>query len=83
MTPVESVLHPARTIFPKLWGFPDGSAGEESTCNAGDTASIPGQKDPLEVRVATHSSILAGIIARTEETSSELQSKESQRARHD
>ena len=82
MAPVESVLHPARTIFPKLWGFPDGSVGKESTCNAGDTGSIPGQKDPLEVRIATHSSILAGIIAWTEETS-ELQSKESQTARHD
>ena len=23
-------------------GFPDGSAGEESACNAGDTGSIPG-----------------------------------------
>ena len=25
-----------------LWGFPDGSAGKESACNAGDLASIPG-----------------------------------------
>ena len=23
-------------------GFPDGSAGKESTCNAGDLGSIPG-----------------------------------------
>ena len=23
------------------WGFPDGSDGKESTCNAGDPASIP------------------------------------------
>ena len=25
-----------------LKGFPDHSAGKESTCNAGDTSSIPG-----------------------------------------
>ena len=25
-----------------LWGFPRGSAGKESTCNAGDLDSIPG-----------------------------------------
>ena len=42
----------------------------ESTCNAGDTGSIPGsekkkkkkylgQEDPLEKGMATHSSILA------------------------
>ena len=24
------------------WGFPGGSDGEESTCNAGDPSSIPG-----------------------------------------
>ena len=31
--------------------FPNGSAGKESPCNAGDTGDvgwIPGQKDPLE-----------------------------------
>ena len=35
-------------------GFPDGSAGEESTCNVGDL----GWEDPLEKGKATHSSIL-------------------------
>jgi len=34
-------------------GFSNGSAGKESTCNAGDTG------DPLEEEMATHSSILA------------------------
>ena len=32
-------------LFGWLGGFPDGSAGKESTCNAGDTGdrgSIPG-----------------------------------------
>ena len=28
--------------FEKIGGFPGGSAGEESTCNAGDLGSIPG-----------------------------------------
>ena len=25
-----------------VWGFPDGSDGKESACNAGDLGSIPG-----------------------------------------
>ena len=29
-------------------GFPDGSVGKESACNAGDPGSILGQEDPLE-----------------------------------
>ena len=44
MAPIETVLHPDRTIFPNLWGFPDGSVYKESTCNAGDACSIPGSK---------------------------------------
>ena len=28
--------------YPLNWGFPGGSDGEESTCNAGDLGSIPG-----------------------------------------
>ena len=31
------------------WGFPDGSDGKESACNAGDTSSIPGlRRSPEE-----------------------------------
>ena len=41
-----------------------------------------GQEDPLEKDMATHSSILAGRIARTEEPGG-LQSMGSQRVRHD
>ena len=26
----------------KIWGFPGGSDGKESACNAGDLAAIPG-----------------------------------------
>ena len=40
-------------------GFPGGSDGEESTCNAGDLGSIPAWEDTLEKRTATHSNILA------------------------
>ena len=36
-------------------GFPGGSDGKESTCNAGDL----GWEDPLEKGMATHSCILA------------------------
>ena len=39
-------------------GFPDGSAGKEFACSAGDLGSIPGWEDPLEKEKATHSSIL-------------------------
>ena len=40
---------------------------KESACNAGDTGSIPGQEDPLEKEMATHSSILDWEIPWTEE----------------
>ena len=40
-------------------GFPRGSAGKESTCNAGDLGLTPGWEDLLEKGKATHSSILA------------------------
>ena len=40
-------------------GFPGGSVGKESTCNAGDLGSILGCEDPLEKGKATHSSTLA------------------------
>ena len=43
-------------------GFPCGSVGKESTCNAGDLGLIPGWEDPLEKGKATHSSILAWRI---------------------
>ena len=42
-------------------GFPDGSAGKESACNAGDTGDVVRSldwEDPLEEEMATHSSIL-------------------------
>ena len=66
-------------------GFPDGSAGKESTCNtgeAGDKGLIPGSEDPLEEGMATHSSILAWRIPGTG-ASGGLQSMGAQRIRHD
>ena len=61
--------------------FPGGSVGKES-CNAEDLDLIHGQEDPLEKGMATHSSILAWTIPRTEEPGG-LQSMESQRVGHD
>ena len=49
--------------------FPGGSDGKESACNAGDLGSIPGLgRCPGGESMATHSSILAWRIARTEDT---------------
>ena len=43
-------------------GFSGGSDGKESTCSAGDPASVPGQENPLEKGMATYSSVLAWRI---------------------
>ena len=48
-------------------GLPRYLSGKESTCNAGDMGTVPGLEDPLEKEMATHSSILAWEIPRTEE----------------
>ena len=63
-------------------GFPAGSDGKESACNAGEPDSIPGQEDPLEKEMASHSNILAWRIPWTEEPG-DLPSMGSQRVRHD
>ena len=58
------------------WDFPDGSAGKESACNAGDVGSIPeSERSSLEEEMATHSSILAWRIPWSEEPGG-LQSKD-------
>ena len=49
--------------------------------NAGDSGLIPGLEDPLEEGMATHSSIIAWRIPRTEEPGG-LQSTGSPRVRH-
>ena len=81
------VIHRAELGFkPRLtdwWGFPGGSESKESTCNAGDPGSIPGLgRCPLEKGMATHSSIVAWRIPRTEEPGG-IQSVASQRAGRD
>ena len=63
--------------------FPGGSNGKESACNSlGDLGLIPGQEDPLEEGMTTHSSILAWRIPWTEEPEG-LQSRGLQRVGHD
>ena len=54
----------------------------QSACDAGDMGSVPGQEDPLEKKMATHSSIPAWKIPWAEEPCG-LQSMGSQRVRHD
>ena len=48
-------------------GLPGGSVVKNSPAIAGDIGSIPGEEDPLEKEMATHSSILAWEIPWTEE----------------
>ena len=48
-------------------GFPGGSDGKESACNAGDLVLSLGSIPALEEGMATHSSILAWGIPWTEE----------------
>ena len=65
-----------------LGGFPAGSDGKESACNAGDPGLIPGSDDPLEKRLATHCNILAWRIPWTEEPGGP-QSMGLQKVRHE
>ena len=50
---------------PLEMGFPGGSVGKESACNAGDLGSIPGLGRSPEEGKAAHSSVLAWRIPRT------------------
>ena len=66
-------------------GLPRWHSGKESAANSGDyemQIGSPGQEDPLELEMATHSSILAWKIPWTEEPGG-LQSMGLQRVRHD
>ena len=53
--------------FYAFMGFPGGSDGKGSACNAGNQVRFLGQKDPLEKKMATHSSMLAWRIPWSEE----------------
>ena len=55
---------------------------KESACNDRELGTIPGEEDPLEKGMATHSSILAWRIPWTEEPGG-LQSMGLERVRHD
>ena len=69
----------------KLWeigGFPDGSDGKEYACSVETWVQSLGWEDPLEEGMATHSTIPAWRIPRTEEPGG-LQSMGLQRVRHD
>ena len=68
-----------------IWGFPGGASGKEPSANAGDIRDVGlilGLENPLTEVMATHSSIPAWRIPQTEEPGG-LQSKGSQRIRHD
>ena len=54
-----NLLPLVRIQLESLLGFPGGSAGKESTCNAETWVQSLGWEDPLEKGTATHSSILA------------------------
>ena len=57
------LLEKDRLPSPVFLGFPSGSAGKESTCNAGDMSSVSGLgRFPWRREKATHSSILAWRI---------------------
>ena len=65
-----------------VWGFPGGSDGKESACNAGDLGLSLDWEDPLKKGMATYSSILVWRNPWTEEPG-RLQSMGSQRVGHD
>ena len=65
-----------------LGDFPGGSDCKESGCSAVEPYLILDWKDPLEKEMATHSSILAWEIPKTEEPGV-LQFMGSQRVGHD
>ena len=49
-----------------IWASLVSQIGKKSACNEGDLGLNPGREDPLEKRMATHSSILAWRIPSTE-----------------
>ena len=62
-------------------GFPGGSDSKELACNVGETQiQSLGQEDPLEKKMATHSSILAWKIPWMEESGGLWGHKESETA---
>ena len=67
---VDHLASPSQIGLCQARGFPGGLLVKTLPANAGDVSDaelIPGWEDPLEEGVATHSSILAWGISRTEE----------------
>ena len=67
-----------------MLGLPGGAVVKNLPADAGDQEmqfQFLGQEDPLEEEMATHSSVIARIIPRTEKPG-ELQSTGSQKVRH-
>ena len=62
-------------------GVPVAQMVKNLPANAEDPSSVPGGKDPLEKRIATHSSLLAWRVSWAEEPG-RLQSMGSRRVRH-
>ena len=56
---MKSEVREIHMVYTWFLGFPDGSDGKESACNAGDPGPITGSGSTLEKGMATHSSILA------------------------
>ena len=65
-----------------MLSFPGGSEVKASAWNVGDLGLTPGQEDPLEMEMATHSSTLAWRIPWREDPG-RLQSMGSQKVGHD
>ena len=61
---VEEVMN--RWNIKDSWGFPGGSVVKNPPANAGDAGLIPGSGKSLKEKMATHSSIPAWKIPRTE-----------------
>ena len=77
---VDWTLHGHLALITALiTGFPGGSVVKNLPVSAGDVGLIPGSEDPLEKGMATHSSILAWEIPRSEESGG-LQSMGSQKS---
>ena len=73
---------PSLKLTYSVKGFPGGSAVKNLPAMQATWIQSPGREDPLEKRMATHSSILAWRIPGTEEPGG-LQSTGSPRVRHD
>ena len=69
-------------MYSTTGGFPAGSDGKESACNAGGLGSIPGLGRSMDENMGTHSNILAWRIPWREEPGG-VQSTGWQRVGHD